>query len=407
MADRQPIPKTMRFEVFKRDSFTCQYCGAKSPEVVLHCDHIKPVAEGGATELLNLVTACNTCNLGKGAIQLDDMSAIERQRRQIEELNERRLQLEMMLQWRDELAKHQVDEVEVVSNALGKRSKYIPSDLGEKKLRRWIKRYGLSEILASMDEVFDRHLTDDSQPTWNFAFNKIPAVASLRAQERVDPHIRKLLYVQAILRNRWKIRDLDCVAPLRKRLDAGYTIEALELAARAIRLDDNWKELDEAAASIMKRAASGSAAPARERTEEDDDPEFDHSDVLIEESYAAWDDPEFHIRMFAQGLCDGARLVMEEMAKWTAGQHGGYIEGVKLHPSWPPVFRGLRAVGLIQPTRRSVDILRTNESGEVETSFYIRTLSPREITDSFGRHGALRLSFWQNPAAFARVDEVH
>lgn len=55
---RQPIPKTMRFEVFKRDSFTCQYCGATATQKLLHCDHVVPVAEGGETTLLNLITAC-------------------------------------------------------------------------------------------------------------------------------------------------------------------------------------------------------------------------------------------------------------------------------------------------------------------------------------------------------------
>ena len=47
MTDRQPIPRTVRFEVFKRDSFTCQYCGVKAPDAVLQVDHIKPVAAGG------------------------------------------------------------------------------------------------------------------------------------------------------------------------------------------------------------------------------------------------------------------------------------------------------------------------------------------------------------------------
>lgn len=30
MAERESISKKLRFEVFKRDSFTCQYCGASS-----------------------------------------------------------------------------------------------------------------------------------------------------------------------------------------------------------------------------------------------------------------------------------------------------------------------------------------------------------------------------------------
>ena len=56
----------LRFEVFRRDSYTCQYCGRRAPEIVLHVDHILAWANGGMTEIENLRTACSTCNLGKG-----------------------------------------------------------------------------------------------------------------------------------------------------------------------------------------------------------------------------------------------------------------------------------------------------------------------------------------------------
>jgi hypothetical protein len=55
-----------RFEVLKRDGFACQYCGERAPEVVLHVDHIVARANGGRDELDNLITACASCNIGKG-----------------------------------------------------------------------------------------------------------------------------------------------------------------------------------------------------------------------------------------------------------------------------------------------------------------------------------------------------
>lgn len=70
-AARKPIGKKMRFEVFKRDAFSCQYCGAHPPDSILHVDHIVPVALGGGNEIENLITACAPCNLGKGATSLD------------------------------------------------------------------------------------------------------------------------------------------------------------------------------------------------------------------------------------------------------------------------------------------------------------------------------------------------
>ncbi len=64
---RKSLSKQTRFEVFKRDGFVCMYCGAHPPSVLLHVDHIKPVADGGKNDIDNLITACEPCNLGKGA----------------------------------------------------------------------------------------------------------------------------------------------------------------------------------------------------------------------------------------------------------------------------------------------------------------------------------------------------
>lgn len=66
-AKRKAISKKTRFEVFKRDEFTCTYCGQKPPAVVLEVDHIVPVAKGGKNGMDNLITACFDCNRGKGA----------------------------------------------------------------------------------------------------------------------------------------------------------------------------------------------------------------------------------------------------------------------------------------------------------------------------------------------------
>ena len=68
--ERKAIGKKLRFDVFKRDGFKCMYCGAHPPGVLLHVDHIKPVAEGGKNSMDNLVTSCAPCNLGKGAALL-------------------------------------------------------------------------------------------------------------------------------------------------------------------------------------------------------------------------------------------------------------------------------------------------------------------------------------------------
>ena len=62
----------LRFEVFKRDDFTCQYCGrnVKEDKIKIQCDHIQPKSKGGFYTKENLITSCEDCNKGKGDIIL-------------------------------------------------------------------------------------------------------------------------------------------------------------------------------------------------------------------------------------------------------------------------------------------------------------------------------------------------
>ena len=65
------VSKRLRYEVLKRDNFTCRYCGAFAPVVVLVVDHVVPRKHGGPDKAENLVTACWDCNSGKGALMPD------------------------------------------------------------------------------------------------------------------------------------------------------------------------------------------------------------------------------------------------------------------------------------------------------------------------------------------------
>jgi 5-methylcytosine-specific restriction endonuclease McrA len=53
-----------RFNLFLRDEFPCQYCGAKGE---LTFDHVIPRSRGGRTTWENVVASCGPCNLRKGS----------------------------------------------------------------------------------------------------------------------------------------------------------------------------------------------------------------------------------------------------------------------------------------------------------------------------------------------------
>lgn len=90
---RKALGKKLRFEVFKRDGFRCKYCGATPMQTALVVDHVVPVAAGGTNEPDNLLTACEPCNQGKGAVPLDrtalaTQAVTDTQREQAEQIRE-------------------------------------------------------------------------------------------------------------------------------------------------------------------------------------------------------------------------------------------------------------------------------------------------------------------------------
>jgi 5-methylcytosine-specific restriction endonuclease McrA len=55
-----------RANIYQRDKYVCQYCGAKYPAEDLTFDHVIPQVQGGTATWENIVTACLSCNNRKG-----------------------------------------------------------------------------------------------------------------------------------------------------------------------------------------------------------------------------------------------------------------------------------------------------------------------------------------------------
>jgi len=227
---RKPLSPKTRYEVFKRDSFKCQYCGQSAPDVLLEVDHIDPVFLGGDNEMVNLTTACKECNRGKGPRALDDNSAVKVQQKQLQEIGEKRAQMEMMLDWRKSLSDlmgEQVHQVEMRFNAAFDGS--VVSDVGRTKIRKWIKKYGLARILDAASEAIDQNIDD--------VFELTPKIASVMDKTERDPWFPRALYTRGILRKRFRLRPSDgkhYLDVIGDAASAGVDIEEIVDAAKLV-----------------------------------------------------------------------------------------------------------------------------------------------------------------------------
>lgn len=68
----RPRVKMTRREVFRRDNYTCQYCGRNTGDLTL--DHILPRHLGGQHTWTNVVAACPACNHRKGGRKLNEVN---------------------------------------------------------------------------------------------------------------------------------------------------------------------------------------------------------------------------------------------------------------------------------------------------------------------------------------------
>ena len=258
MAKRKAIKNSDRFEVFKRDKFTCQYCGRQAPDVILEIDHVHPVSKDGQNNILNYVTACYDCNHGKGARELDDSSAVKKQKRMLDELQERRDQIEMMLAWHNELS-----DLENITAT--KASEYWSSlvtgfslnDIGMIKLKKMLRTYTLDEVLTAMQNSIERNLKADTNgivvnESAQSAFSFVEKTCKWNRNLKEKPYLNDLHYIRGIMRNRFYYpREWEVLNYLEQAYLAGVEIETLKQIALNCR---NWSEWIDTISDCMAEA---------------------------------------------------------------------------------------------------------------------------------------------------------
>jgi 5-methylcytosine-specific restriction endonuclease McrA len=149
ISKRLAISKKIRFDVFKRDSFQCQYCGQLPPKVVLEIDHIHPVSKGGTNHVDNLITACFDCNRGKsnGLIESAPMSFNEK----TEILLEKQEQLKQYEKLLKSIKRKTVKNINIVEEVFKETfNSHQFTETFKISIERFLKDLPLSEVVNAM-----------------------------------------------------------------------------------------------------------------------------------------------------------------------------------------------------------------------------------------------------------------
>jgi hypothetical protein len=251
---REQIRKSVRFEVFKRDSFTCQYCGEKAPDVVLEIDHITPVADGGDNDILNLVTACRSCNSGKSDRKLTQNAAVEKRRTQLEDLEERRQQLQMLHDWHMSLVDLNDQAVDLAQSlwfeSIGETG-FRLTEKARDEIRKHIKRHGFDAVCGAVREAAEAALRsprieDEREAVTDEWFWKIGRVVSVQKLKSEDPVAARLLYIRGICRNRFLYcNERLALSLLQRAYELGVSISWMESTSKKCRCWSEWRNLME------------------------------------------------------------------------------------------------------------------------------------------------------------------
>ncbi len=177
------LSKRLRFKIFEKYNFTCQYCGRKPPEVVLEVDHVVSRKDGGLDEEMNLICSCFDCNRGKRETSLD-IQKIKNQnfKKELEYLEERQQQLEAYYNFIKRKEELENEELSVFQRA------WEDSSQGENSLTD----HGLNEI-RKLKEAYPTELV-------------LEAIKLAWKNEKVANN-EKFRYMCGILKNKQRISE--------------------------------------------------------------------------------------------------------------------------------------------------------------------------------------------------------
>lgn len=152
MNKRKTISTKTRFEVLKRDLFTCQYCYQKPPNVALEVDHLIPVSKGGDNTIDNLITACFNCNRGKSNVKLESVPltvSVKTEQKKIA-IDQYKQYQKILKKERDQM-ESDIDSIEEVYQKF--KPDYYFTPKFRLSVKKFIQKLGTEEVIDSMESA--------------------------------------------------------------------------------------------------------------------------------------------------------------------------------------------------------------------------------------------------------------
>lgn len=241
VANRKTITKKIRFEIFKRDSFTCQYCGETAPNVLLEVDHIEPVSKGGTNEIINLITSCRDCNRGKGKTKLSENAVVNKQIEQLRIINERREQLKLMVEWKSELDSIVDDELGHIKDLFNKKTGFLFSRKTNIDVKKLISKYGFNKVYDALEisiyQYFDIDFKEESAIE---VIEKLFGILKNRENPEKNEYMKEIYYIVGIMKNRCFLYDkCKSITRLKQAYNIGVDLDEVKNIAKTCR---NWSE---------------------------------------------------------------------------------------------------------------------------------------------------------------------
>lgn len=186
-----PEYKRIKYEVFEKDSFKCQFCGTGAPVVTLQLIRIQDTQQNDEwLDTAFLSTSCKICEKKKSGV---DEKSLQNGYISIDELEERLQQLKMLINWRKGMLNIRKQQLtNLVSYWENKVPGFVTNNDQKKFAATYISKFSSDEIRSAMDMAVDKFIKYSDDGTLDkhsmlIAFAKIPEIC-LTKTELVNAH---------------------------------------------------------------------------------------------------------------------------------------------------------------------------------------------------------------------------